>query len=211
MRKKVGITYNPWFHIPFILWVIVGGILLQVFNKQQLFAAVNMHYCAAADVLMYSVTFMGQPEVILPALVALMLLPAFRTKWYFITALSTNIIPFLMQQWLKRMFHHQRPLKYFNNAAWIHYLPQWPELNQLSFPSGHSQGAFSFFCFIALLLPAKYHVLGLISFLLALLVCYSRLYLAAHFFEDVYTGSIIGATATTLLYSVMETLKPAIK
>ncbi len=181
--------------------------MLLSFSKQQLFASVNMHYTPLADTLMYYITFMGQPEIIIPTLVGLMLLPQFRTKWYFLTAVAANITPLLMQQWIKRMFHAPRPLNYFNRANWIHYLPQWPELLRDSFPSGHSQGAFSFFCFLSLLLPAKYKRFGSLFFVLAIMVCYSRLYLAAHFFKDVYFGSIIGATTTTLLFSVMQSLK----
>ena len=180
-----------------------------VFSKQQFFAAVNTHYNPTLDVFMYYITFMGQSEIIIPTLALLMFLPLFRTRWYFLSALVANITPLLIQQWLKRLFHAPRPLRYFHRAPWIHYLPQWgPELLQDSFPSGHSQGAFSFFCFLSLLLPQKYKWLALIFFVLALQVLYSRLYLAAHFFEDVYVGSIIGAVTTTLLVSLIETFKP---
>ena len=53
----------------------------------------------------------------------------------------------------------------------------------------------------------KYNKWGLLFFLLALSVCYSRLYLAAHFFDDVYAGSIVGAVTTTLIFSVMNKYK----
>jgi membrane-associated phospholipid phosphatase len=187
-----------------LAWVLVGGVLLLCFNKTQLFAPVNMYHNGMADVLMYYITFMGQPEVIIPGLLALMLVPQFRTKWYFIIALTSNIAPFFMQQIIKRMFHAPRPLTYFHRAAWLHHLPNWPELLRDSFPSGHSQGAFSFFCFLSLLLPKKYRWVGIMLFILAISVCYSRMYLAAHFFKDVYVGSIIGGVTTTILYSLMQ-------
>ncbi len=211
MLKKFKLAYNPYFHIPFLLWVVVGGILAYSFNKKELFAAVNTHYTPIADFLMYHITYMGQPEVIIPTLIALMFIPVFRTKWYFTAAVLGNITPLVMQQWLKRLFHSPRPLLYFNGDPWIHYLHQWPELTRNSFPSGHSQGAFSFFCFLTLLLPARYSKVGLLFFTLALMVCYSRLYLAAHFFEDVYTGSIIGATTTTLIFSLVSSYRPVKK
>jgi membrane-associated phospholipid phosphatase len=89
----------------------------------------------------------------------------------------------------------------------MHYRPEWPVLLERSFPSGHSEGAFSFLCFLSLLLPYRYNKLGILFFLLALTVCYSRIYLAAHFFEDVYAGSIIGTVATTLIFSFMVRYK----
>jgi len=72
---------------------------------------------------------------------------------------------------------------------------------------GHSTGAFSFFCFLSLILTARYKAFGLLFFLLALSVCYSRMYLAAHFFDDVYAGSILGTTLTMLMFSIMNQYK----
>ena len=89
----------------------------------------------------------------------------------------------------------------------MHYLASWPSLVNNSFPSGHSEGAFSFFCLASLLLPEKYSRFGFLFFMLALGVGYSRIYLTAHFFEDVYAGSIIGGIVTTIIYSFMYQFK----
>ncbi len=178
-----------------------------LFTKQALFSAVNSHYNDTADTLMYYITWMGQGEMIITVLLALLLIPRFRNWWYFLTALLCNLIPFFIQQMLKIVFDSPRPFKYFHNAPWIHYLYKWPYLSDRSFPSGHSAGAFSFFCFLTLLLPSKYRAAGLIFFLLGLAVCYSRLYLTAHFFEDVYAGSIIGTVSTALIFLVMDKYK----
>ena len=185
--------------------------MLSLLSKQWLFAAVNVHNNQSGDIFMYYATFLGQPEVVIPVLAILLLVPALRNWWYFFTALICNICPLLVQQLLKRMFHAPRPLNYFHSAKWIHHLPEWPELLRNSFPSGHSQGAFSFFCFLSLLLPAKYRAFGFVFFIFAITVCYSRLYLAAHFFADVYAGSLIGGLTTTLLYTIMSRYKPANK
>ena len=185
--------------------------MLVFFSKQWLFAAVNVHYSTVADTVMYFITFMGQPEIIIPALVLLMAIPVLRTRWYFITALVCNVTPLLIQQVLKRLYHAPRPVLFFNRAAWIHHSSAWPELLRNSFPSGHSQGAFSFFCFVSLLLPAKYRWLGFVFFIFAISVCYSRIYLAAHFFDDVYAGSLIGGITTTLLFTVMSRYRERLK
>ncbi len=195
--------------------MVSGAVLLLSFTKEQLFASVNTHYTVFGDTLMYYTTFLGQPEVIIPGLLSLLLIPSLRNGWYLITAICCNITPLLIQQWLKRIFHHPRPLSYFHwfdhKAEWLHYLPQWPELLRNSFPSGHSQGSFSFFCFLTLLLPKQYQKAGLIFFVFAISVCYSRLYLAAHFFADVYTGSMIGAVTTTLIFSLLSRYRPVAK
>jgi len=203
--KKKEILYNPYFLFPFLLWVVVGGVLLLVFSRSQLFYAINTRYSDAADNAMYFATFLGQGQVIVPALLLLMIFPRFRNVQYFITALCCNIIPFFIQQILKSIFDHSRPhLLYYYETERMHYLQQWPLLYHRSFPSGHSQGAFSFFCFLSLLLPSRYRKLGLVFFLLAIAVCYSRIYLTAHFFDDIYAGSILGGSLTTIIYALMN-------
>ncbi|NDC42228.1 MAG: phosphatase PAP2 family protein [Chitinophagia bacterium] len=182
--------------------------MLLVFGKNELFMAVNTHYHPITDILMANLTRMGQPEVIITTLVGLFAFPALRNYRYFVAATACNVLPLVLQQSLKHLFHMPRPLAYYHDAAWIHHLPDWPRLLRDSFPSGHSQGAFSFFCFLSLLLPARYQRWAIAFFVLAMLVGYSRLYLAAHFFEDVYAGSIIGTVTTTLLFVILQRTIP---
>ena len=207
LPKRSQISYNPYFLFPFFTWVVAGGLLLVCCNKKELFDMANSHYNEVTDSFMYYITMMGQAEVIIPVLALVMLVPAYRNMWYFVTATVSNVIPLLLQQLLKSFFDFPRPLKYFHNPSWAHVMPDWPHLYSRSFPSGHSEGAFSFFCFLSLLLPRRYQPFGLLFFVLGLLVCYSRIYLAAHFFEDVYVGSIIGALITMFIFTVMNKYK----
>ncbi len=152
---------------------------------------------------MYSITHLGQAEIVIPVLLLLLVLPSFRNWWYFVVATVCNIVPMLAQQGMKAWFDEPRPLKYFNDAPWIHKLSHWPSLYHHSFPSGHTEGAFCFFCFLSLLLYRKHRHWALLFFVLAFLVGYSRMYLAAHFFADVYVGSIVGVVITTICYVLM--------
>ena len=184
--------------------MIVGALLQMLFSQKELFAFFNTHYTGWLDPVMYYVTCMGTGQVITALLLLLMILPPFRNWWFFITATLCNLVPFLLQQWLKSYFDCPRPLNYFHQAHWIHFSADWPELFHRSFPSGHSEGAFSFFCFLSLLLTDKNKKLGILFFILAIGVCYSRMYLAAHFFEDVYAGSLLGGAVTTVIFSIMN-------
>lgn len=152
---------------------------------------------------MYSLTHLGQAEVVIPVLLLLLFLPRYRNWWYLVVATVCNIVPMLVQQGMKAWFDELRPLKYFNDAPWIHKLPHWPSLYHHSFPSGHTEGAFSFLCFLSLLLYRTHRHWALLFFVLALMVGYSRMYLAAHFFADVYVGSIVGVVVTTICYALM--------
>jgi membrane-associated phospholipid phosphatase len=207
LLKRLNIPFNPYFFYPFLVWVVVGAVLLMTFDKQQLFTFINSRHNWVTDTLMYRITWMGQGEVIIPVLLLVMAFSAYRNWWYLITAAVCNLGPLIVQRILKIWVDAPRPLNYFNHATWIHYSPDWPELLNFSFPSGHSEGAFSFFGFLALLLPPSYQRYGGLFFVLALSVCYSRVYLAAHFFADIYAGSIIGMVITVAMYVIMNKLK----
>lgn len=205
MDKRTPYTsLNPFFLVPFVIWVVVGALLLLAFDKEQLFSSINGHHTSFSDVLMYYITYMGEGGFITIVLLLLLGIGSFRNWWYFTAALCSNVIPAFITQFIKHRANAPRPLKYFNEARWIHTLPEWPRLMEHSFPSGHTCGAFGLFCFLALLLPYRYRVFGLLFFLLAILVAYSRMYLAAHFFIDVYVGSIIGTTFTLLINLLMK-------
>ncbi len=210
LQSKARIILNPYFHSVFLLWVSLAGSILAISTRIDIFKFINSHNTEATDRLFFLITYMGQPEVIIPTLIALMLLPQFRHKWYFFTGVACNISPLIIQQVLKKLFHHDRPFRMFSqDHDWIHFASYWTKLvGNNSFPSGHSQGAFSFFCFLSLLLPARYRMFGLLFGIFAVAVCYSRVYLAAHFFDDVFFGSIVGAVTTTLLFSLMNKYHP---
>lgn len=71
-----------------------------------------------------------------------------------------------------------------------------------SFPSGHTTSAFAIFLSIALLLKNK--KLGLICFLFAVLIGYSRIYLSQHFPIDVFIGSVIGVVTTISVFGILN-------
>lgn len=200
--------YNYYFAIPCIIWLISGGLLILIFNEQTLFYAINNNYSHFLDVFMHYASIMGEGEIIVPVLLSLFIFKKFRNFKYFFSALLCNILPFFLQQILKTWIDAPRPMVNYENPLWhIHFLPQWDRLHARSLPSGHSAGAFSFFCYLALLLPNKYKIFGLLLFVLAMLVSYSRIYLAAHYFLDVYCGSLLGWIFTTVIFGILNKYK----
>jgi len=190
--------------VPFLLWLAVGGVLQCLYTKEVLFASINGHYSSLMNQLMYYTTELGTAQVIIPVLLLPMLFRQYRTSWYFALASACNVAPFLVLQLLKSTFASPRPMYYYEHTTWVHIMPDWDRLFERSYPSGHSEGAFSLFCFLSLLLPGKYRFVGVLFFVLAAAVAYSRVYLTAHFFEDVYTGSIIGVVMTMVAYILMN-------
>jgi membrane-associated phospholipid phosphatase len=65
-----------------------------------------------------------------------------------------------------------------------------------SFPSGHTATAFCFYLLFCLLIFKKYWVY--IGCIIAMLVGYSRIYLAQHFPLDVAAGILVAVVSTFL-------------
>lgn len=173
-------------------------------NKQIIFAFANTHHSSLLDRLMVYITSMGEGYIAFIILLLLLARPSLRNWWYFFTAALTNILPNICTQLVKNGVKAPRPLNYFNNAPWIHIAPGWPHLTSNSFPSGHTTSAFCLFSLLAFLLPPGYRKFGFVFFLLGLAVAYSRMYLAAHFFADVYVGSIIATIFTLVIIALMN-------
>lgn len=201
--KQVYTSYNPFFLIPFMLWVVLGGFFLGNYNKQILFSYINSRYSEIRDITMYFVTHMGEGIFIIPILLLIpLLIKKLRTRKYILTALIANVGAFLISQALKSFFNEPRPLTYFKSSDLVHIAEEWEHHYHRSFPSGHTTGAFAFFCFLSLFLTPHHKGWGLFFFAMALSVAYSRIYLAAHFFLDVYVGSIIGTVFSIFAVSV---------
>lgn len=202
-------SYNPYFLWPFILWVIAGGIVQLLYDPIALFVAINGKHTPFLDTFMYAVTRLGEGASSVLILLILFALPAFRNWWYFTAAVVSNILPsVVVTQLLKSAVAAPRPMRRLADTIWIHHLPEWPLLMERSFPSGHTCAAFSLCCFLAFLLPPKRRAWGAGLFILALLTAYSRIYLAAHFFADIYAGSIIGVVFVALTFKVMHKYAP---
>lgn len=208
MIRRLRAFYNPWFNIPFLLWALLGSVLLLIFDRRALFSTVNLHHNHFGDVMMYYLSIIGSDGVTF-ILLGLLLFKSCRNWWYVIAAVVCNAVPALLIQALKAIFHVARPLKYYEQTGdikWIHFDASWGSMltGDNSFPSGHSGGIFSLCCFLSLILPKHRSAWGIGLLLFALLVGYSRMYLAAHFFADVFAGSMVGTTTTLFCFALMR-------
>jgi len=105
LPKKLNIRYNPLFIFPFLAWVIIGGILLLIFSRDDLFFAVNRHYSDFADGLMSWVTVMGRGEFIILALALLMAtVPRFRNLYFFFSGRVVQCDPLIISAGAKISF-----------------------------------------------------------------------------------------------------------
>lgn len=92
---------------------------------------------------------------------------------------------------LKRAFSRSRPYWIIENLNTYDI-----DLNDYSFPSGHTTAAFT----IATIFSLNYSSLTLIFIVLALLIAISRVYLAVHYPTDVLAGIIVGVGTSLIVY-----------
>jgi membrane-associated phospholipid phosphatase len=129
-------------------------------------------------------------------------------RWGWLSLLGFAIAS-LTSQFLKSVFFNDepRPLTYFRDTPEVlHHVPGVPLWAFNSFPSGHTITAFSIALTLLYLLspPLPWNagtrrriwIGSILLFVWACSIGYSRMYLAEHFFRDVYGGAIIGVLTT---------------
>ncbi|VAX22693.1 hypothetical protein MNBD_NITROSPINAE04-1379 [hydrothermal vent metagenome] len=118
-----------------------------------------------------------------------------------LTFLITMAVAGASLQAVKHVAPRDRPLKHFQQETKSGKAVVNTPLNLLynrSFPSGHSQAAFTTAMFFALYIRRRRALL----FLAASLVALSRVYLGVHFLSDAIAGSIMGAFIAWIIYRI---------
>ena len=104
----------------------------------------------------------------------------------------------LMVQILKNIFPMPRPKTLLETTGYAHFIDGVTLVGNASFPSGHTASAFATATILSIFTKNK--KISLLYLLAALLVAYSRIYLAQHFLQDVLGGSLIGISAALIVY-----------
>ncbi|WP_195988776.1 phosphatase PAP2 family protein [Clostridium sp. D53t1_180928_C8] len=74
-----------------------------------------------------------------------------------------------------------------------------------SFPSGHTQGAASFYSAMAIYIKKK--AMYIIATIIIMLIGFSRLYLGVHYPKDVIVGGILGVLTSLICYKLYNRFK----
>ncbi len=183
------------FLIPYLIILLIGGIVTAVFTKFQIHSTLNQLNCTLADFFFKYITFLGSGWFLVIIMIVVAIIEKDKAGGLLMSALIFN---FLVQL-LKHTVKAYRPAKYF-----ALYFPDYPlhlvegvKMHYLhSFPSGHTATAFAIFFFLAFL--ARKDWVKFVYFLLAVIIAYSRIYLSQHFLIDVLAGSVIGITSSYL-------------
>ena len=148
----------------------------------RLFYLINKN-CAnpAFDILMPFLTWLGSGEFLFVIAVLILFLKA-KNKRAALLLLAGLTVTYYIVYFLKNSVARPRP---FITLPDVRVLT--PEKN-FSFPSTHAAQSF-----MAAVLLSKFFKYYILLFAIALVVCFSRVYLGVHFVSDVVAGAIIGA------------------
>lgn len=184
-------------------FIIFGIALCCLFSQTDIFLAINGMHHPLADRIFMLLTNLG--DGLFMATTGLVLL-AIRVRFAVLTMLSL-LVTGLVAQLIKRALALPRPAKFFANQESIYLIPDYPVHIHNAFPSGHTTTAFS----LALVLTYVLAQIGrterfwsCLAVATALIVGYSRVYLAQHFFGDVLAGALLGTGLTLVLIHWME-------
>lgn len=185
----------------FLVWVVLGGILLLTYGPLPLFKWVHTHHFHLGDLFFRFYTITGTAAIIMPVLLGLFWY-RYRNRYFLLLVICTQVGSLLINQAMKFAFAHARPVALYGEESWFHYINGEVLHRAHSFPSGHTAGAFAFTFLLSLLSRSQATLKAVLLFFAALLVAYSRMYLGQHFFTDIYIGSIEGvAVCVSVLFA----------
>ena len=188
------------FWVPYVVFLLVFGGMIVCNEKAELHLWLNSLHTDWADVFFKYYTLVGEwvPFVV----VAGLLFYRYRAA---LLVLSAQVVAGLTSQVFKRIFDMPRPKRFFAECCpdvQLQVVEGVRLHSSHSFPSGHTTSAFALFLALAFLTRRK--ELHFLYLLLAVLVGYSRIYLSQHFPSDVWAGSLIGVSMTTLVYCFLQ-------
>ncbi len=154
------------------------------------------------------ITFLGSPVFLVVANLVLLAFFLFlrRYSWFSIRIIVIALSSLVLMLFLKYLFKRKRPLSPLLKAA-----------KGLSFPSGHSITAVTFYGLL-IYIVFKTQPDGILKFIVAavlilliILIGFSRIYLRVHYVSDVLAGFIIGTLWLAVSLEVLNILEEYIE
>jgi len=177
---------------------------------QSLFSFLNQEFThPALDVIMMGITFLGENFwIFVPIWLFFVIRSEKRTRPILLLLIPLLLLSDALCSWvLKPAFSRPRP--YFEMEGVHLLLTAYDHLSQYGFPSNHATNIFALGTFLTLCYPKPAWQWGL--FFLAILVCWSRIYMGVHYPLDVLVGGLIGSTLGSLLFIFYSKFKASQK
>ena len=181
-----------------LLSLPVAGVLFYLtyyYGLKESFLILNGDGGNASDILFRFITYFGDAILWIPMLGYIIWK---KRKLYLalVTASFTLVTIFVQVCKYFIVPDEARPTRYITDGSFIHTVEGVTVHSFSSFPSGHTATAFTFFLMICLMTRKKWWLpVGIFT---AILVGYSRIYLAQHFPLDVAAGIIVAIISVSL-------------
>ncbi|MBO9570752.1 MAG: phosphatase PAP2 family protein [Chitinophagaceae bacterium] len=185
-EKRITQPHFPFLSYTLVLTVILF-LLVCIFNKTALFLGANIYHNHLLDRTFSIFTNLGDG---LCALVIVLFYVSIKNRPMSIKLFLTFILSGLVVQLFKLIFHAPRPKTFFPHQFYHHFINGFTHSGYNSFPSGHAATAFGVAAILSF--GCRKPIVGFLTFIIAVIVGYSRIYLGDHFVEDVLAGMIIG-------------------
>jgi membrane-associated phospholipid phosphatase len=195
-------SQNKMYFFGFVLVLFTATLMLIIDGKQASFVSLNTYHPFWLNVFFVNYTFMGDGIF---ALCLVGLLFYFKKKQYAFAILHSFFISGIVVQLIKNSIGSPRPKLFFEAGQYLYFIDGISLANNSSFPSGHTATAFGIATVLVLVLKNKSwqpHIL-----IAAVLVGYSRIYLAQHFLLDVMVGGLIGCTLGIAAFYFAKNIK----
>jgi len=175
-------------------------LLLQ--GKTAAFILLNAYHPFELNVFFINYTFMGD-GIFAICFIALLFYCKKKQQGY--AMLFSFLFSGITVQLIKNWVSAPRPRLFFEAGQYLHFIDGVSLANHSSFPSGHTATAFAIATVMVLFMKDKsWQLPVLIS---AILVGYSRIYLAQHFLADVMIGALIGCGSGMAAVYLAQNLK----
>ncbi len=195
---------NKLFSTCSIAFFVISLVFLILFGKTQSFFILNNYHTSSLNLFFEKFTFLG--DGIFALILFIFLLFFINRKMQAIAILLAFLMSGIAAQIIKKVVAAPRPKLFFQHGEYANFIDGVTLASYTSFPSGHTATAFAIATIIALSL--KENKLKLLMLLIAILVAYSRIYLAQHFLGDVLAGAFIGYLSGHAANSIILKIKP---
>jgi membrane-associated phospholipid phosphatase len=201
--KQLNTTLKSNYHFYFssLVFLISCGLILLTISKAESFISLNSFHSFSLNVFFVNYTFLGD-GIFAIGLCAFLFYR--RQKKLALLILAAYVSSGLVTQVLKNCIYAPRPRIFFEASQYLYHLDNFGNSGggSSSFPSGHTTSAFALATVLAVHFKNK--LTGIILFIAAALVGYSRVYLAQHFPIDVLFGAFIGICFATISIVLMN-------
>ena len=187
-----------------LLFILLFGVLFLLINgKAASFISLNAYHPFLLNAFFINYTFIGDGIFALCLMAAIFFY--YKRKQQGLALLYSFLISGLIVQVIKNLVDSPRPRLFFEAGQYLHFIDGVSLANNSSFPSGHTATAFAIATVMALMMKDK--TWQLLILFAAVLVGYSRIYLAQHFLLDVIIGGVIGSASGVLAVYLATNIK----